>query len=421
MQIWEDWRGKTLDALPSGWTPRLANPSGSAFRVQSESSPLAPARRRLRMVQPSSSARSMLSWDAVGTVANFRIAALMSAAVLSGASGQRGGVCGRGAGSAGSETIYSHNFSTTSSGSGTRANRLVKYVSGTFAEVSAASSGSVEENTFYWMELECNGSSITRRKRSAADPETILDQETSTDASIAAAGWAGLFQFRTDACDVLAVTYADNGDPLLWADPVAATLSEAGGAATGTTTASGSVSTDRNTGTLYAVATTSATAPTIVQVVAGQDHTGAAAAYATSEEVLEEGSQNVSATGLAENTQYFWHFYHLGHGGQESNVATSSGFTTNEAGEPSAKLRVDKLIYTDRTRTTLYSGSGLELIVFDREEPRGIVYQTNSGVISAGVLEIEDDAFGTEDEVFDVVVFGPDFAHRVFPATVVED
>ncbi len=118
------------------------------------------------------------------------------------------------------------------------------------------------------------------------------------------------------------------------ADETAPTLTSPSGSATGSTTASGSVDTDEGNGTLYAVCTTSATPPTAEQVQAGEDDSGAAAAYATSQAVSGTGTQNVNASGLSPETAYYWHFQHQDAAANDSAVSTSSSFTTDEAPAP---------------------------------------------------------------------------------------
>lgn len=111
-------------------------------------------------------------------------------------------------------------------------------------------------------------------------------------------------------------------------DTTAPILSSPTGAQTGTTTASGGVTTDEANGTLYAVCTTSATAPTALQVEAGQNQAGAAAPYATNQAITTAGAKTVGATGLTPGTTYYWHFMHKDGAGNRSTVVSSSSFST---------------------------------------------------------------------------------------------
>lgn len=102
-------------------------------------------------------------------------------------------------------------------------------------------------------------------------------------------------------------------------------------AATGMTTASGSVSTTGTSGTLYAVITTSSTSPTAAQIKAGQNHLGASAVVAKSQAVSGSGVQTITGgfTGLTASTAYYAHYMHENIAAQQSNVSSADGFTTD--------------------------------------------------------------------------------------------
>jgi len=112
---------------------------------------------------------------------------------------------------------------------------------------------------------------------------------------------------------------------------VAPVLSLPTDAATGMTTASGSVSTTGTSGTLYAVITTSSTSPTAAQIKAGQNHLGASAVVAKSQAVSGSGVQTITGgfTGLTASTAYYAHYMHENIAAQQSNVSSADGFTTD--------------------------------------------------------------------------------------------
>lgn len=112
-------------------------------------------------------------------------------------------------------------------------------------------------------------------------------------------------------------------------EPVLSTPTDA---ASGSTGATGSVSTNEAGGTLHVVATTSATSPSAAQVKAGQNHLGAAAASAKSQAVTATGAQTVNLTGLTASTGYWLHFMQEDAQGNPSSVASGDGFTTAAAG-----------------------------------------------------------------------------------------
>ena len=112
---------------------------------------------------------------------------------------------------------------------------------------------------------------------------------------------------------------------------VAPVLSLPTDASTGTTTASGTVSTTGTNGTLYAVITTSSTSPSAAQVKAGQNHLGASAVVAKSQAVTGSGVQTITGgfTGLTASTAYYAHYMHENTSSQQSIVSSADGFTTD--------------------------------------------------------------------------------------------
>lgn len=146
-----------------------------------------------------------------------------------------------------------------------------------------------------------------------------LTATTATAATFTAAAAAGGFTYL--ACSI-ALREAAGGDttaPVLFSPACSATSA---------TTASGSVSTDEGNGTLYAVITTSSTAPSVAQIQAGQNHLGAAASWAGSQVVSSTGSKTISPTGLTHSTTYWAHFQHRDAASNDSAVVTSASFTT---------------------------------------------------------------------------------------------
>lgn len=135
----------------------------------------------------------------------------------------------------------------------------------------------------------------------------------------------------------------------------AAVLSAAAGSPLTTTTASISVSTTEDTGTLYWVVTGSATAPSAAQIEAGEDNTGAAAIAAGSASVTATGVQSFNAAGLTPGTTVFAHFVQTDVAGNVSNVANSASFQQLEAPTNSA---VPTIIGTAQVGQTLTYHAG---------------------------------------------------------------
>lgn len=107
---------------------------------------------------------------------------------------------------------------------------------------------------------------------------------------------------------------------------VAPTLSSPTASTVKCTSASIGVTTDKSTGTLYGILSTSATAPTAAQIKAGQNHTGAAATWAGNQSISSTGAKSFTPTGLTPGSTLYAHFTH--YNGMDSNVASASAVTT---------------------------------------------------------------------------------------------
>jgi len=103
-------------------------------------------------------------------------------------------------------------------------------------------------------------------------------------------------------------------------DTTAPILSLPTGTSTGSTTGSGTVSTDEGNGTLYYYASTNST-ETAATIKASGD----------SQAVSASGVQNVTFTGLTPSTAYYAHYVHDDAATNESNVVSSTSFTTDAA------------------------------------------------------------------------------------------
>lgn len=108
-----------------------------------------------------------------------------------------------------------------------------------------------------------------------------------------------------------------------------ADLSSPGSANVDTTTADGTVSIDRDDGTLYGCVTTSATPLAVSEIL---DCSGGAAVAGDSELVDGSGTRTLSATGLTADTGYYWQFVNIAPTGWSSNAVVSSQFTTDAEG-----------------------------------------------------------------------------------------
>jgi len=120
------------------------------------------------------------------------------------------------------------------------------------------------------------------------------------------------------------------------ADTTAPILSSAQDNKTGSTTATITVITDEGNGTLYYVLSSSISPPTAAQVIAGQDHTGAAAMKAGNAAVVGTGIQTINVTLLTSSTTYYAHFAHQDGAGNSSAVASGDGMTTDAGWTPAS-------------------------------------------------------------------------------------
>ena len=172
------------------------------------------------------------------------------------------------------------------------------------------------------------------------------------------------------------------------ADTTAPSLTSATASATGATTASGSVTTNEATGTLYSVATTSATAPTKAQVKAGQDHAGSAAPWADNQAISSTGAKSVSVTGLTESTTYYLHHMHEDAATNQSDVVSSASFTTTGAFASTVSV-ADPL--KNNTGTLLASQSGVKVAVLKAADLES-VYEGTATTNGSGILSDITDA-----------------------------
>jgi len=111
-------------------------------------------------------------------------------------------------------------------------------------------------------------------------------------------------------------------------DTTAPVLTSATADVTGQTTATVGCTTDEANGTQYVVVTTSATQPSIAQIIAGQDHTGSAAVFAGNGVISSTGAHTANATGLTAATAYYAHFVHRDAASNDSNQLSTTQFTT---------------------------------------------------------------------------------------------
>ncbi|HYC00358.1 MAG TPA: fibronectin type III domain-containing protein [Candidatus Limnocylindrales bacterium] len=199
---------------------------------------------------------------------------------------------------------------------------LYKVVSGTPTLLTNAAY-SLSVGGSFRMALQAIGSTI---KVYAAGAEVI----SITNADITAAGVAGVrFSGSAAGSDTVGL-HLDNlvAADGAFLDATAPILTSATSNVTGQTTAALGATTDEANGTMYAVVTTSATQPSVAQIVAGQDHTGSAAVFAGNQAISSTGAKTFNATGLTAATAYYGHMVHRDAANNDSNRLSTSQFTT---------------------------------------------------------------------------------------------
>lgn len=100
----------------------------------------------------------------------------------------------------------------------------------------------------------------------------------------------------------------------------------------------GTISTDEGNGTIWYVVTSSSSQPSFAQIKNQQDHTGTTAPSFGDTSVSQSGTVNISGSGLASSTTYYIHYAHEDAAENQSNIVTSSSFTTEAsvAAQPEA-------------------------------------------------------------------------------------
>lgn len=147
----------------------------------------------------------------------------------------------------------------------------------------------------------------------------------------------------TEISDGVTALLADNdanwvGEP----DTTAPIISSPTGVQTGDTTASGTVSTDEGNGTLYYYTSTnsSETAATIK-------------ASGSSQAVSAAGTQNVTVTGLTDSTAYYLHYAQDDGATNESNVVSSTQFTTTSPQAAITNIDTDNDVQAAQTSVAI--------------------------------------------------------------------
>ena len=212
---------------------------------------------------------------------------------------------------------------------------------------------SVVDTTLY---LHKTGSDITLE---IIQSGSLVEAVVYTDATPLTREGSGLY-IIADAGSPLISSWDDYTPP----DVLAPTLTSATGAADGATTANGSVSTDEANGTLFYILTGNATE--LVGTVKA----------ASSQSVTDTGVQNVSATGLTPESDYYYHFVHSDSSDNDSSVVSTAQFSTPKLpmlldsapstmakGETDLEFVISNTATVPTTLNTTISNAGVALVV----------------------------------------------------------
>lgn len=188
-------------------------------------------------------------------------------------------------------------------------------------------------------------------------------------------------------------------------DTTAPVLTLPTGTATGTTTATGSVTTDTGEGALYHITTTSSTA-TVSAVKAG-----------SSQAVTSAGSKSISVTGLSASTTYYHHFVHTDASANDSAVASSAGFTTSSASTPEIDLS-DPVVHVLKNNTgAVYTSVAYRCTIVNYSTGAFVAIKTGTTTAGGLVGVLTDAALVAGTDYWVIVEPGASGAYGIYRAT----
>lgn len=259
--------------------------------------------------------------------------------------------------------------------------------------------------------LRVVGTSAQARSWKDGDPDPGSFQLSGSQSVVNSYGGIGFGRFTGSAFEesyIYAIGVATEGEtaPQTETDVTAPSLTSASATATGATTATGSVNTNEANGVIDSILSTSATKPTGIQVQAGQDHTGSAAAAADLDNaVTATGAQSFAYSGLPPETTLYQHSVHEDASGNVSLVETSAGFTTGSVGVTPVSFTGDVDDYAFKQGVTI-TPIDIASLASGTETP--LAYNIQSGALPAGfdLDEVTGEITGaaTESGAFSIVV-----------------
>jgi hypothetical protein len=194
----------TADVQPSDWTARWVTTSQN-YLTRSKAGTEG---GKVLEHTGSSSAKHLVTWDAVDADANRANVEILARVRPSGSSVELPRLTVRGSGASGAENGYLLLFST----SGVNY-QLQKFVSGASTNLGSAVSFSPAANTWYYIRLRVNGTSLQARVWKDGENEPSTWSVSATDSAVSAAGWVGIGnQDPTGTRDIDWFSVGTNGD-----------------------------------------------------------------------------------------------------------------------------------------------------------------------------------------------------------------
>ncbi len=392
-RYFRNFKNDTIGAEPAGWTKRWAT-DAATYQVIADAA--GGGGKALRIARTASGRRAytLNAIDADPDRDECDIALLVRTPASAAANAFVLAPVSHVAGAASTESCFTANLALLSDSG--RYMRTLVYEGGTGTTLpNQTLGGAWAYSSLYWVRLRRVGSTIYRSIAPANDPSAESYTNTETRATPSAAGAIGVMTLTTGVTfEVLAIGVGTNGDLPYFYDPE---VVPAGAPTIGTITPS-------------------ATSATVPYTYSGFDTTGFE--YRIDGGAAQSlGASPATISGLTEGTEYDIEVRAVNEagGGSWSSLAT---FSTTAV--LTKKLRINEVIYTDKTKTATFSGTA-DVTVLDRAATRAIAYQANAATITAGTLDITNAAFETLAAQFDVVLVVSGTVRGVFPATVVED
>jgi len=187
--LWTDFSKYTAEVQPYNWTERWHTDVAAAV-VHTESL-MGMTSAALLDIDHSSAGRYLLSWDILDESEDIEVLTLNRWASAIIASGVMGAVV-RGSGSDSTEKGYIGYFQDD-----TNTVYLKKYVAGSATTLDSHAM-TMGDDTWYWMRLRVEGTSVKLKTWEYGDPEPAAWGSEATDSDVEGGGWAGVLTLRSD-------------------------------------------------------------------------------------------------------------------------------------------------------------------------------------------------------------------------------